>query len=72
MYQQEKLKALKQFIRRHGDTQDSLAKALGMHKSTFNYKLNEKDGRAFTTREMQAICEHYKIPTVQRSALFFG
>jgi len=71
MYQQKGLEALKQLIQKRGDTQDGLAKALGIHRTTFNYKLNERNGKAFTENDMQVISEYYNIPLDQRKALFF-
>jgi len=71
MYQQKGLEALKQLIQKRGDTQDGLAKALGIHRTTFNYKLNERNGKAFTENDMQVISEYYNIPLDQREALFF-
>ena len=72
MYKQKGLEALKRLIQKRGDTQDALAKALGMHRTTFNYKLNERNGKAFTENDMEAISKHYGIPLEQREALFFG
>lgn len=68
----KKLTALKRYIAKRGDTQDDLAHALGMHRTTFNYKLNERNGKAFTTQEMEDICAHYNVPPEQRGPLFFG
>ena len=67
-----KLTGLIQFIQRQGDTQAELAKALGMNKTTLNYKLNEHGTRALTTADMDAICRRYNILPAQREALFFG
>lgn len=71
MYKQEHLATLKQYISSRGDTQTTLAKALGMSRLTLSRKLNEDNGQELTAIEMQAICEHYGIPLEQRTALFF-
>lgn len=71
MKQDYKLKGLKDLMQQNKDTQASLAKVLGMHRITFNYKLNERNGGAFTVEEMEAIADYYKVPANQRAELFF-
>lgn len=72
MNNQGHLAELKQYITSRGDTQATLATALGMSRPTLGHKLNEDGGQALTALEMRAICAYYAIPTEQRTALFFG
>ena len=50
-------------------TQEQLAKAIGMNKSTLNLKLN---GRyPFTTKEIDGICKVLDIPNQEIGEYFF-
>lgn len=54
-----------------GDTQETLAKAMGISLSRFNAKLNERSGAAFTHTEMTFIVDRYSLNAEQAMRLFF-
>ena len=56
-------------IREKNESQRSLAAALGMDKSTFNLKINNR--YEFTPTEILRICDRLDIPHSQISQYFF-
>lgn len=56
-------------MRECGFTQKELAKAIGISKTTFSDKVNNKF--YFTSKEMYAICEVLNIPKNEISEYFF-
>lgn len=55
-----------------GDTNMSLAKALGISMSCLSTKINGKNGAEFTQREIQAIVERYELLPAEVIAIFFS
>lgn len=62
---------LTSFMVKNGDTQESLAKAMGLSLSRFNAKVNERDGASFVQTEMQFIIDRYKLSNDEAVAIFF-
>lgn len=56
---------------RNGDTQETLASAMGISLSRFNAKINERDGAAFNQSEMQFIIERYNLTADEAMQIFF-
>lgn len=54
-----------------GDTQSSLAEALGMSLSRLNAKINETDGAEFTQSEITAIKIRYHLTAEEVDVIFF-
>ena len=57
-------------IRECGFTQEQLAEAIGISKTTLSAKL--KNQFYFTAKEMYAICEVLNIPTSEIGEYFFA
>lgn len=57
-------------IRECGYTQERLADAIGISKTTLNAKLNGQF--YFTTKEIDAICEVLSIPVSEIGEYFFA
>lgn len=57
-------------MKEFGYTQDSLAKAIGIEKSTINLKLNNKG--EFRAGEMDAICKVLDISNDELGVYFFA
>lgn len=62
---------LSSFMVKNGDTQESLAKAMGLSLSRLNAKINEREGAAFTQTEMQFIIDRYHLSKDEAMAVFF-
>jgi hypothetical protein len=62
---------LRSVMARYGDTQDSLAAAMGISLSRFNAKVNERNGAAFTQSEMSFIIERYHLTSDEAMDIFF-
>lgn len=56
----------------HGDTGGTLSDALGIARSTFSAKINEKDGAEFTQTEIAAIKGRYQLSPEALDAIFFN
>lgn len=63
--------SLKGFMALNGDTQETLASALGMSLSRFNAKINERDGAEFTQSEICAMVNRYQMTPEEAAATFF-
>lgn len=55
-----------------GDTGGSLAKALGISRSTFSTKLNESNGAEFTQGEIGIIKRRYGLSAKEIDIIFFA
>ena len=55
-----------------GDTQEVLAKALGISLSRLNAKINETDGAEFTQSEITFIKIRYHLTAEEVDAIFFA
>ena len=53
-----------------GFTQEQLAKAIGINKSTLSLKLNNQF--SFSQEEILAICKLLNIPTIEISDYFYA
>lgn len=54
-----------------GDTQATLAEALGISLGRLNAKINETDGAEFTQGEIKAIIIRYHLTAEELYAIFF-
>lgn len=59
-------------IHSHGDTQEIVAKAIGISLQRFNAKLNETNGAEFTQGEIQRIKERYNLGAEEVDSIFFS
>lgn len=57
-------------IKEKGDTQESLAKAIGLSRTRLSAKIHQK--AAFTHPEIIAIKRHYNLSTAQIDEIFFS
>lgn len=55
----------------YGDTQSTLAEAIGISLSAINYKINEK-GSSFTQPEILKIKHRYKLSAEEIDEIFFS
>lgn len=55
----------------HGDTQQSLAEAMGISLQRFNAKINETGGAEFTQSEIRFIKERYNLTSEEVEEIFF-
>ena len=58
-------------IKLHGDTQEDLAKYIGISLTRFNVKLNETNNAQFTQGEISKIKEKYNLNGEEVNAIFF-
>ena len=63
---------LRAYMIEHNDTQESLARALGISLSRFNAKLNEYCGAEFKQNEIAFIKERYSLNPMETDAIFFA
>ena len=64
-------KLLKSFMAKYGDTQQSLADALGISRSRINSKIKGK-GASFRQNEIWAIKKRYHMSADDVDAVFFA
>ena len=64
-------KALTAEMAMFGDTQETLAKAIGVTRTVFNKKLNERNA-VFTQSEILAIKKRYNLTPEKVDQIFFG
>ena len=64
-------KLLRAVMVEHGDTQATLAGALGISLQTLNTKINER-GREFWQTEIDLIRKRYQLTPEQVTAIFFS
>ncbi len=62
---------LESVMRLHGDTGTSLAKYIGISRTTFSAKINETNGAEFTQGEIAIIKEKYSLCPDDVVAIFF-
>ena len=63
------MKSLRDTIKEFGDTQNGLARVLGISKSTMSWKMN---GRAnFTQAEIKTIAKRYNLTGEEIKYMFF-
>lgn len=58
-------------MKRYGDTQLSLAEALGLSRTRLNAKINETNNAAFTQPEISIIRARYKLSANAVETIFF-
>ena len=58
-------------MRELGKTQSDVAKELGLNSSTFNRKINRKDGHYLSIKEAYSLIEYLEIPLEDISFYFF-
>lgn len=63
---------LRSHMAKHGDTQRSLAEAMGISLSRLNAKINETGGAEFKKTEMAFIRVRYGLAPEAVDAIFFG
>ncbi len=64
-------KSLELKMKAFGDTGTSLAEYLGMARSTFSAKINEKNGAEFTQGEIKDIKKRYCLSAEDIDEIFF-
>lgn len=62
---------LESVMRLHGDTGTSLAKYIGISRTTFSAKINETNGGEFTQGEISAIIRKYALKSDDVMSIFF-
>lgn len=55
----------------HGDTQESLAEAIGISVQRLNAKINSTGGAEFTMSEIRAIKIRYNLTSQEVDEIFF-
>lgn len=63
---------LESVMKLNGDTGTSLAKFLGIARSTFSAKLNETNGGEFTQSEIAKIKNKYSLEAESLEEIFFN
>lgn len=63
---------LKAMMVSHGDTQSSLASAMGVSLSRLNAKINETNGSEFRQNEISFIAQRYALTGDQVIDIFFS
>ena len=63
---------LESIMKRYGDTQATLAKHLGISRSCFNKKLNERGNSSFTQPEIAVIVKRYRLSADEIKTIFFS
>ena len=62
---------LEAMMKRHGDNGGILADYLGIARSTFSAKINEKNGAEFTQGEIMRIKTKYALTADEIDTIFF-
>ncbi len=65
-------KELESVMKKYGDTQSTLAKALSISRTRLNSKINEKQNASFTQPEIAAIRKRYELTASQIDTIFFN
>jgi len=63
---------LEAIMKRFGDTQETLADALGISRVCLNSKINERNNASFTQPEIQRIKARYDLTCTQLEEIFFN
>lgn len=64
--------SLKAAMVEYGDTQETLASAMGISLSRLNAKINERNGATFTQSEMRFIISRYQFDEARAMRVFFA
>lgn len=59
-------------IKENGDTQGSLARAIGLSRTRLSAKIHERDNASFTQPEIAAIKRRYSLNDTQLNEIFFN
>lgn len=59
-------------MKENGDTQESLAIALGITRATLNNKIHNRNGSSFNQPEIAIIRAHYHLNAEEVEAIFFN
>lgn len=62
---------LEAVMKLNGDTGTTLSEYLGMARSTFSAKINEKNGAEFTQSEIASIKKRYELTADEVVEIFF-
>ena len=57
---------------RNGDTQSTLAKAMGISRTSLNAKINERNDASFTQPEIAFIRSRYNLTSERIDIIFFS
>lgn len=63
---------LESIMKLNDDTGGKLAKYLGIARTTFSAKLNEKNGAEFNKKEIMSIKKKYSLNAKQIEEIFFA
>lgn len=63
---------LRSFMSKHGETQASLAKSMGISLSRLNAKINGTGGAEFNQSEIAFIANRYKMNAKEINSVFFA
>lgn len=63
---------LRRVMEDHDDTNETLAKAMGIHEQTFFAKAREYRGQQFTQREIKFIIARYRLKANETMKIFFS
>lgn len=58
-------------IKENNDTQETLARAIGLSRTRLSAKIYERNGAVFTLPEIKAIRKRYKLKDDAVNAIFF-
>lgn len=62
---------LESVMKKYGDTQSSLAKAIGISRGSLNSKINETKKAVFNQPEMAVIKKRYRLNSTDFERIFF-
>ncbi len=58
-------------MKKHGDTQETLAKAMGISRTRLNCKINERKGASFNQPELKFLRDRYALSACRLDEIFF-
>jgi len=59
-------------MRKYGDSQTTLANAMGLSRTRLNCKINERYGASFTQPELKFLMDRYSLSTERLEQIFFA
>ena len=62
---------LESVMKRYGDTQETLAEALGLSRTRLNCKMNERYNATFNQPEIKRIKQRYNLSAKEVENIFF-
>ena len=62
---------LESVMKRYGDTQETLAEALGLSRTRLNCKMNESRNATFNQPEIKQIKQRYNLSAKEVEIIFF-